>query len=238
MSIRQLNTDSILILVFPPGCGGNHLSNLLSLSNFFQKQFVSNNYFVDLQEKYNIGKIKGNHHFGILENLRNVNWKETHAYFSKNNGVPVICCHAVEYYNFLNNHLSEITFDGYSNKNILLFSFPKENSIAYKRFFNLRHGEGVDVTNLKLVFSLDEYKILYSKNNFDSNLSLKFPQLLQNGYKSQLENIVEFDTESFVSENGFKYIKEFFKIVYNIDLPNEIETLHRQWYQTIASQII
>lgn len=237
MSIRQLSTDSILILVFPPGCGGNHLSNLLSLSDVFQKRFVSYNYFIELQERYN-SKNKGNHHFGKLENLRNVDWKETYRYFVENNGVPIICCHAVEYYNFLNNNLGEITFDSYSNSHILLFSFPEENSIAYKRFFKLRQGEGVDVNNLKLVFSLDEYKTLYRKNNFDSNLSLKFPQLIQNGYKSQLENIVEFDTESFVSEYGFKYVKEFFKIVYNVDLPNEIEILHRKWYQTIASQII
>lgn len=238
MSTRQLTSDSIVILVFPPGCGGNHLSNLLSLSDIFQQQFKSNDYFLELQEKYKTGKDKGNHHFGILENLRIINWEQTYAHFNKNKGVPIVCCHAVEYYNFLNNNLNQITFDSYRNKNIVLFSFPKENSIAYKRFFKLRQGEGVDVTDLKLVFSLDEYKILYGKNNFDSKLCLKFPQLLESGYQSQLNNIIEFDTESFVTENGFKYVQDFFKIVYNVDIPNEADTLHRYWYQTITSQII
>lgn len=233
MSSRQITSDSLMILVFPPGCGGNHLSNLLSLSNIFQKHFVSDDYPKDLYEKYKFGKIKGNHHFGPLENLHINDWAEVYNNFTKKGGVPIICCHAVEYYNFLNTHIKIKTFDCYSKKNIILFSFPNEDSSVYNRFYSLRKGEGIDLDNIKLKFTIDTYKKLYIPEVFDSGLVLNFPMLCRNGYKSQLNNIIEFDTNLFVEENGFDYVEFFFKINYNIELPKFGREIHKLWYKNI-----
>lgn len=228
--MRPLEDNNITIIVFPPGCGGNHLANLLSLHEKFQCRFNSDNYQEDLLTQYSQSRF--NYHMGPLENLRNVDWPATRSYFKSNIGIPIICSHATEYYGFLEFKQKRDVFLEWSSRNIILFKFPNEESIPFKRFYNLRHGEGVGS-----VMTMETYKTYYTPEVFDLDLSKNRFMLKFTGYKSYLNDIVRFDTEKYMDKYGFDYVHSFCLDTYGIDLPSFGEKLHKIWYTKLVTQI-
>jgi hypothetical protein len=230
--IRELDPNSIMILIFPPGCGGNHLANLLSLVPEFQDRFISDNYHSELMEKY-VSRTKrfdlGDFHFGITENLREIDWNKTLDHFKSNKGVPLICAHALEYYHFLEYTVEKDVFENWSSRNFIVFSFPEETSIAFRRFYPIRFGE---ISNIPI----DKYRSYYIPEIFDLDLINKYPLTKHNGYQSHLHNMYKFDSNQFVSPNGFNYAKSFIKEVWNIDLPDIGSILHDIWYKKLVAQ--
>lgn len=237
MYITEILPNSIFITIFPPGCGGNHLANLLSLSSIFQKRFNADNYENHLYVKYKFNKNKGNHHFGPLQNLQINDWQLVYNEFKKYPGVPIVCSHAAEYYNFLERFNKIPTFDLYAQKHILLFSFPTEDSIAFKRFYELRHGEGVDVKNLSRNFTINEYKRVYNVEVFENELTKRYKDVINIEHTSAIKILKTFDTDSFVQMNGYEYVQSFFKETYNIALPDFGNKLHQYWYNNIVLKL-
>ena len=77
MSPEIFNQYKNLFLLFSPGCGGNHLANMLSLHPAFEPRFKSDDYEKEVYRKYiEYFDMRGRQdcipvaHFSDLENLR------------------------------------------------------------------------------------------------------------------------------------------------------------------------
>ena len=225
------NSDSIMILLFPPGCGGNHLANLLSLHDQYQKRIPSENYAESLLNSY-VYETEYNHHIGSLENLRNFVYPNSLEELKSQPGVPIICSHIIEYYNFIQFDSRYDVFTNWSFRDIIVFTFPNENSIAYKRFYPYRYGESID-NNDPVDIPMSRYKTFY-----DPNVIIESKQF--NCYKHQHENlrkVIQFDTETFMNPEGFQYAQNFFQTHYDIVIPDNGRLLHKIWYKKISAQI-
>ena len=225
------NSDSILILLFPPGCGGNHLANLLSLTDRFQKRMQTDEYMKGLLEKYAHSTF--NHHVGSLENLRTFVYPNSLEELKAQPGIPIICSHVIEYYNFIQFDSPYDIFTNWSFRDIVVFTFPDENSIAYKRFYPYRHGESIDNNDELADIPISKYKTFYDPNVIIASKGF-------NCYKHRHENlrkVTQFDTEKFMSPDGFEYAQNYFQINYDVVIPDNGRILHKFWYKKISNLI-
>ena len=221
------DSDSIMILMFPPGCGGNHLANLLSLS----EQFQTRSSFDDLLEKYESDSY--NHHTGSLENLRNFVYPNSLEELKGHTGIPIICSHVIEYYNFIEFDAPYDIFINWNFRDIIVFSFPNENSMAYKRFYPIRYGESIDTGNNKADIPLSKYKTFYDPNVITASKGFNCYKLKH----KNLRKVIQFDTEKFMTLNGFEYVQTFFQMNYDVVIPDNGRLLHKVWYNKISSHI-
>lgn len=221
-----MSLNSIFILLFPPGCGGNHLANLLSLNEQFQTRAS----FDDLLEKYKSDSY--NHHAGLLENLRNFDYPNSFEILKETKGIPIICSHIIEYYHFIQYNMPYNIFNYWDNQNVIMFSFPKEESIGYKRFYPFRYGESIDNDNSADI-PIETYKTFYDTNTVKTGLTVKRFNTLQ----LNVQKAVMFDTDKFMNEAGFTYAQRFFYDEYNIEIPDIGERLHQIWYSKILAHI-
>lgn len=221
------NSDSIMILMFPPGCGGNHLANLLSLHDQFQKRTDADNYVENLIHIYSQSTF--NHHVGSLENLRNFVYPNSLEELKRGLSIPIICTHVIEYYNFIQFQSQYDIFTDWNFRDIIIFTFPNENSIAYKRFYLLRHGESID-NDTSVDIPISKYKTFYNTDFIFSSKGFK------ECYKHRHENlrkVLQFDTEKFMSAEGFDYVQIFFEANYGIKIPETGRVLHKIWYKKL-----
>lgn len=224
------NSDSILILLFPPGCGGNHLANLLSLDNQFQKRIQADDYMKGLLEKYVYATF--NHHVGSLENLRTFVYPNSLEELKSQPGIPIVCSHVIEYYNFIQFDSPYDIFTNWSFRDMVVFTFPNENSMAYKRFYPYRYGEAIDNGNSADI-PMSKYKTFYDPDVITASKGF-------NCHKHRHENlrkVIQFDTEKFMTPNGFEYAQNFFQMNYDVVIPSNGRLLHQIWYSRILAHI-
>jgi len=195
---------------------------------------VSDNYYDDMLEKYcerSKSHNQNNYHFGITENLRDVQWSKTSEYFKSHKGIPIICSHAREYYHFLEYDEGRDVFEDWQTRNFILFSLPDDSTYSFKRFYPFRFGE------ISENETIETYRTYYTPEIFDLDLVNKYPKIKQNGYGSYLYNIHRFDSAEFMSDNGFEYAKKFVEEIWNVKIPNSGKILHKIWYDKVISQI-
>lgn len=232
-SVESLD-KSIFILIFPPGTGGNHFANLLSLSDQFQERTESDNYFEYLVNRYNL-QGKQNVHVG-LENLQKSTWSDRSKILLEKNSIPIICAHANEYSNFLKLTENIEYIKNFKYKQIILFSFPEHDSMAYKRFYPYRNGEGVIIEETdKGKFLLETYKTLYTVEGFKNKL-LQYNNMDSKILEKENYKFIELHTDLFVDTFGFEYCKNFIKSNFGVDIPEIGKTLHDIWYKKIRAQ--
>lgn len=204
-----------LFIVFPGGCGGNHIANILSLLPEFSKRFTTSaNYQETMLKMY------------LEKNLINSRYKTAHIYSELSTGknvvgVPDIKIQLLKNKEqddnlikiFLGHHhllynwgqLEEL----YDNSFFLTMTYPKIDSVPGKRSSSL----GMDWDWSSNSYSFEGL----NKPPLGSNLnySLNIPK----------SNYLEINTELFWKEDGCDYLEK----TLNLALPQSAKTMHKLW---------
>lgn len=217
-----------LFILYPGGCGGNHLANLISTDSKFTPRYSSSNYNEYLLKQY---QSKHNeHYFGPINNPTSIGTDEVKGlifHFSEYNNLDqlkdeeqVKILLKNDTINIFNGHehcYAEIDID-YKNLSRMpdafwiMISYPKENTVPYNRI-NL-YG----FTPNKERYTFPFYP---SWNSIEVNHN----------------NGLILESELIFTEYGSQYIRESLKPL-DIDLPPIADTLHEMWYNKIKEVLV
>lgn len=229
MDQEILNTYKNLFLVFPPGCGGNHLANMISLTPGFTPRKVCNNYMLEMYEEYaNKDKLLAVH-FSDLQNLQPTTIKKYGERYVKSDLRNIWVSHYSEY--LFMNYDKTLPIRTLPEKIFCLFSSPSEGSLAFKRmilgpwakikeieppecytpevFCNNTHrfSEKIDI---KRVFTIDTERFFlsydYLSTTLYDNLEIELPEICRLLHHTWLEHVKEYVAEIEVDKNiDYKY---------------------------------
>jgi hypothetical protein len=155
-----------LFVIFAPGLGGNHLSNLISLTPRFHKNFDINNYQDGMK----------NAHLSVLTNLnQDLILKHQEELLGNSN---VLCGHLGEYLWLQNNQLDHF----FKNRRFAVIEFPEKNSPAWNRlvnyssyylneYFFYEQKTLYSSKYLKLLFDEHDYFYINSENIFTESVN-------------------------------------------------------------------
>jgi hypothetical protein len=220
MSPEIYKKSKNVFLIFPPGCGGNHLANLLSFHPDFEPRYQSDRYLEEIIESYKIkfntkkvfGKYKGDCavHFSDLENLQPDHFVKHIETINQLEKKYLFCAHAYEYFNAIKNLPG---FKELKDKIFILFTRPtRQNMIAYLRWSEGPWALGEPNLNSKNIQKNNDH--LYALESF-SKLGI------------DKDNILLLNTDEFFSDNGIKYCNQLFKENFNINLTSHAPELHQ-----------
>lgn len=207
-----------LFLVFPPGTGGNHVANMLSMHPEFEPRYTHENYYEDMVYTYK--KIFGGNpknstsciaHFSDLENLQEQQLMEFESKIVNSKKNYIFCSHAVEY--IMKNIEDKLT--PYQNRICCLFSNPTgSNSFVNHRMHvgAWYGGEPDDQIHIDI-----NVKLLYNKETFIQRAKID-PNL-----------IFTLDTDLFYSIDGYDYLHDTIKTNLGIELPEICREMHIQY---------
>ena len=219
-----------IYLVFPPGCSGNHLANMIALDDGVEDRFVN----ADEMEKWYLSGPMTKHPinsptFKGFQNLNNVD-----ADIVKSSSkTQILCCHARELGHAVS--FGDLPEESLDNSVFILFSYPTEGSFVHHRHKSgpWINGEHPDST-VNGTFIIDdpirlEIKDAYQKDNF-------IKEWLVPGRKAIDPDVVfEFDTEGFHGEFGFEYATAYIDHLFGIVLSKDAERMHQisyaNWYK-------
>lgn len=208
-----------LFLVFPPGCGGNHVANMLSMTPDFEPRYTHDNYYESMI--YNYDEFFG---FGpqndmvctahFISDLENLQIRQLTEFGSKiiNSKKPYIfCSHAVEY--LAENQQKLI--QPFTDRIICIFSKPSgSNKLVKDRMRNGAWYEG----------ERDEFKFLdipvhklYEIENFSRYSEVK------------KDKIFSLNSDLFYSIEGYDYLYETIKTNLGVELPEVCRKMHIQY---------
>jgi hypothetical protein len=208
---------SNLFIVFPGGCGGNHISNMLSLLPQFTKRLTTlDNYSEVMLNKYidkNLinSKHKTAHIYSELINLQTVSGTADIKLQRLKNSVQddslikIFLAHHHMLYDW--GQIEEY----YDNTFFLTMTWPTMDSLPGKRSLSLYGSEICD-------WSSDNYSFEgLNRPSPGSNLnwSLNVPK----------SNYLEIDTELFWKEDGCDYLEKSLNLI----LPDTAKTMHTMW---------
>jgi hypothetical protein len=208
MTPETFNDAKHIFLIFPPGCGGNHLANLLSLHDEIENRFDSDNYIDEMLNRYRVKYSKiGDSlhsppaHFSDLENLQPVELQKYTPKILESKHRYVFCCHASEYWV----RTKDKSLSPFKDQIIVLFSDPTENRILKirSRAGPWSKGEPMD----------------YRNNSYTS-------ELFCSKYKIDSSKVVEFNSDIYYTLSGFDYIQSIVKEHFGIELPEIARTMH------------
>jgi hypothetical protein len=220
-----------IYLVFPPGCGGNHLANMIALDDGVEDRFVN----VDEMEKHYLADTISKHPinspttFKGFQNLNNVDVDiVTNA-----TKTQILCCHARELGHAVS--FGDLPEELLDDSVFILFSYPTEGSFVHHRHRSglWINGEHPDST-VNGTFIIDdnselEIKDAYQKDNF-------IKEWLNPRKKAIDPDVVfEFDTEGLHGEFGFEYATAYIDHLFGIVLSKDAERMHQityaNWYK-------
>ena len=213
-----------LFILYPGGCGGNHVANIISTNPKFTPRFKSDNYLEDLYADYKskVDEIyygpKTNHldsvkgllfHFAEYNNLDQLKDEEQVKILLENDTINIFNGHEHCY--------AEIDID-YKNLSRMpdafwiMLSYPKENTVPYNR--------------------INLYKFTPNKERY------AFPFYPSwNSIEVNHNNGLILESELIFTEYGSQYIRESLKPL-DIDLPPIADTLHSMWYNKIKEVLV
>lgn len=213
-----------LFIVFPGGCGGNHLANLISLNNKFTPRFKSNNYHQELLNHYkeNCSKSLINStgelyesphgikaHFAEYNNLDQLKNNATFNELINSKTINILIGHEHDF--------QELEFNGRTISKIpdpfyIIMSYPKFNSLAYNR--------------------IQLYKFTPDPKKYTFPFRVSYDELETEWPVADDSNGMFLETEKFIAENGCDYIKDkLLKI--NIELHDLAYEIHKIWYNKL-----
>ena len=235
-----------LFLIFPPGTGGNHLANMISMNPLFAPRFAEYQTIKDrllLDEKKFNAKLYQEQmvelyynnfslnkepkeeytvaHFSDLENLHSTHIQQYKDKIIESKGIYLFCSHASEYCRMHRIGLiSEFT-----NRKFCIFNRPTEdNPIIYNRMLNGKWALGeTSQLSIEKVLVTNLYKPEY------------LYKLSQGSINAQNSFIV--DTNRFFTVEGFDYLQSVFDQNLNIQLPESCRELHRLYVEYVSSKI-
>jgi hypothetical protein len=214
MSSITLQQTKSMFLIFPPGCGGNHLANLLSMHPYFAPRYTHAEYYRNMQDKYKtfFGNRKEDTiaHFSDLQNLQSKVLKTFTSKILAQDKPYVFCSHSVEYY------IADTTqlIKPFTDRAFCLFSYPTGmNELVYKRMMTgaWRHGESVPH------FEHVKSNLMYRKDIFARKCNIN------------PNNIFTLDTDIFYTIKGYDYLHDTIKTNLGIELPITCRGMHSRY---------
>lgn len=211
-----------LLIVFPGGCGGNHLANLISFNNKFTPRFKSSNYHQELLNQYKeiFSRSLIDEHGQLFENPHGIT-----AHFSKyhhldqlkknsilkqilnSKTINILIGHEHDYEEFA---MREKILNKIPNPFWIVMSYPKINSIPYNR-----------IQLYKFTPKPEKYTYPYYVFKHDKDA----PVLDES-------NSLLFETEKFFAIDGCDYIKNQLTKI-NVELHDLAYEIHDLWYKKL-----
>ena len=154
-----------LFVIFAPGLGGNHLSNLISLTPRFYSSCDLTRYRPGMKDA----------HFAQLGNLHPESIKKNYRDLCDKNNV--LCGHIAEYLWLQNNQLDKL----FENRKFLAVDFPNKESKAHRRMTSLcswylndyifyEHSTLYSQKYLKLLFNEHDFFHISSEDIFNKSV--------------------------------------------------------------------
>ena len=218
MTLEKLESAKHLFLIFPAGCGGNHLANMLSLDPVFAPRYEINSdiYASTMLQNYTFkfsntaDGLNAVAHFSALENLQTNTLDSETQNILDSKGIYIFCSHAFEF--TIRNRSKKL--ENFKNKIFLLFSVPTgKNKLVKSRMDQgpWSKGEHVDMVTDGGKMKLTE---LYDPKTFCKANSVSMDQ------------IVTIDTDRFYSIEGYDYMHNLIYENFSITLHPFCRELH------------
>jgi hypothetical protein len=156
-------------------------------------------------------------HYTNLENLRQDTWKVHADSVINSEKIYILCAHSDEY--VFTNTLGIL--DQLDNRLIILFTYPKVGSYAHKRHANGHwyRPEETPYTPDEFVAKINSHGKLYATHG---------PYR-----KPDTDHVITIDTDLFVSDTGFDYIKQILDEKLGLELPESGRELHSLWFNAV-----
>ena len=213
MSSVTFQQAKSMFLIFPPGCGGNHLANLLSMHPHFAPRYTHAEYYRNMQDKYKtfFGSRKEDTiaHFSDLQNLQSEVLKNLTSKILAQDKPYVFCSHGVEY------SIADTTqlIKPFTDRIFCLFSYPTGmNELVHKRMMTGTWRNGEPPPNFEHVTNLLYRKDIFAKKN-----------------KIDPNNIFTLDTDIFYTIKGYDYLHDTIKTNLGIELPSACRGMHSRY---------
>ena len=218
MTPETFKQSKNLFLIFPPGCGGNHVANLLSMTPDFEPRYTHDNYYEKMIWDYDkfFGTGPQNDmvctaHFSDLENLQPNHLIEFEQKIVNSKKPYIFCSHAVEYIVRDNTKLIETFID----KIICLFSKPTGSNKLVN--YRMRNGAWYNSERDEFTFLDMHVYELYEIKNFS----------MYSGVNK--DKIFSLNTDLFYSIEGYDYLHETIKTNLGVELPEICRKMHTQY---------
>ena len=222
MSPEIYQQSKNVFLIFPPGCGGNHLANMLSLHPDFEPRYQSETYEDEIiysyKNHFTRPKLKGRYlgdcavHFSDLENLQPDYFEKYKDIIFNTSKKYIFCSHAYEYImsKRVIPELNKLT-----NKIFIMLTRPtKQNMVAYLRWSTGPWSMGEPKINALNLREIPDSSKIYNVKSFSSVTGV--PE----------DNILLIDTDLYYAINGTAYIDEVLKENFGITLTPQCKELH------------
>ena len=214
-----------IYLVFPPGCSGNHLANMIALDDGVEDRFIN----ADEMEKLYLSDPFSKHPINsptTFKGFQNLNDIDVDIVTNATK-TQILCCHAYELA-----RTSRLLEELLDNSVFILFSYPVKGSFVEHKHRSgpWVHGEDPDTQTFIIDDPIQlEIKDAYQKDNF-------IKEWLNPRKKAIDPDVVfEFDTEGFHGEFDFEYAIAYIDHLFGIVLSKDAERMHlisyANWYK-------
>jgi hypothetical protein len=211
-----------IFLIFPPGCGGNHLANMISLDDNVEDRIAD----IEKMKAYYSSSPNSVHPimpdlFLGYQNLQNLDID----LINNATKTMILCGHAFEFAFSLWD--KKIPIDWIKDSVFVLFTYPKEGSLVDKKMKEgpWYNGEQPKTHSIKIDDIKCEIETAYYAENF--------VRAWDNPAKPELDpfTVFEFNTEIFHGSSGFDYAEQYFNDLFGITLTKEARELHDITYK-------
>ena len=222
MTLEKLESAKHLFLIFPGGCGGNHLANMLSMNPVFAPRYkinpnrYSSNVVKDYIRQFSRLSLDGPNataHFSALENLQpHLLEKETQNILDSK-GIYIFCSHAFEF--TIREEANQLV--SFNDRLFCLFSIPTgKNKLVKSRMDNGLWSKG---ENINQVIKEGTMKV---KELYDPEIFCKVNSI-------SMDQVVLLDTDIFYSIEGYDYLHDLIYENFSITLHPFCRDLHTMY---------
>lgn len=173
-----------LFVIFAPGLGGNHLANLIGLSDRFNRQYDINGYKPGIANAH-LSNITNLQEQTLLPNLLELQ-----------NQSNVFCGHLAEYLWIQQKQIDKF----FVNRKFLIITFPEKNTAAYNRLLKICPSLSSDYLFYEQasLYSIQYMSKLFDEYDFftlsSEHIFTEHPDQIVEFIKSELYTKIDIDT--------------------------------------------